>query len=317
MRSLSATTSKPKVVVLGSINMDLVFTMPRMPTTGETIMANNFHTTPGGKGANQAVAAARLGANVSMVGRVGNDTFGPPLVQGLRGHGIDVSDVAVDQSNSTGLAMILLEPDGQNRIIAVYGANMACDDVQLDAAKRALDVAKVLMLQLEVPLEVSVAAAEYAKSRGIPVVWDPAPARDLPPRAFELANVLTPNQYEAEVLTGVVVVDAASAEVAARAIIAKGTAVAVVKLGENGLVYATSDEVRHIPAFDVDVLDSVAAGDAFGGGLAVGLAEGMSLQKAVRLGMVAGALAVTRSGAQEAMPSRQEVESLIAKTTTN
>jgi len=314
---LSSVSSKPKVVVLGSINMDLVCTMPRMPSAGETIMAGDFHTTPGGKGANQAVSAARLGANVSMVGRVGNDTFGPPLLQGLRGHGIDVSGVAVDQSNSTGIAMILLELDGGNRIIVGSGANMACDDVQLDAATQAIDVATVLMLQLEVPLEVSLAAAEYAKSRGVPVVWDPAPASELPPRAFELAHVLTPNQSEAEILTGVRVVDAASAEVAAKAILAKGTAVAVVKLGEDGLVYATSDEVRRLAAFDVDVLDSVAAGDAFGGGLAVGLAEGRPLHEAVRLGMAAGALAVTRSGAQEAMPSRQEVESLITKTRTN
>ena len=317
MTGLPCASGKPKVVVLGSINMDLVCTMPWMPSAGETIMAGDFHSTPGGKGANQAVAAARLGADVSMVGRVGDDTFGPPLLDGLRGHGIDVSGVVVDQSNSTGVAMILLEPDGENRIIAVYGANMACDEAQLDAAKRAIDVAKVLMLQLEVPLEVSLAAAEYAKSTGIPVVWDPAPARELPPRAFELTHVLTPNQSEAEILTGVRVVDAASAELAAKAILAKGTAVAVVKLGEAGLVYATSDDVRHLPAFDVDVLDSVAAGDAFGGGLAVGLVEGLPLHEAVRLGMAAGALAVTRSGAQEAMPSRLEVEALIAKTKTN
>lgn len=304
--------SAPRVVVLGSMNMDLVCTMPRMPVVGETIMGDNFHTTPGGKGANQAVAAARLGADVSMVGRVGDDAFGPVLLDSLRADGIDVSRVAIDKPNSSGIAMILLEPGGENRIIAAYGANMACDDAQLDAAKGALDGAHALMIQLEVPLKISLAAAEYAKSKGVRVVWDPAPARELPPEAFEAADVLTPNQIEAETLTGVAVVDLASAKVAARAILAKGAATAVVKLGEEGLVYASADEVSHLPAFGVDVVDSVAAGDAFGGGLVVGLAEGLPMLEAVRLGMASGALAVTRSGAQDAMPTRREVDALIA-----
>ena len=308
---MTASANAPTIVVLGSINMDLVGSVSSMPVAGETVTGESFHTTPGGKGANQAVAAARLGANVRMVGRVGNDTFGPPLLDGLRSHGIDVSGVAIDPSNSTGIAMILLEPDGQNRIVAVYGANMACDEAQLDAAKRALAGADVLMLQLEVPLEVSLSAAECAKALGIRVVWDPAPARELPSEVFAVADVLTPNQSEAESLTGTPVVDKASAAAAARAILLKGASVAVVKLGEGGLVYATADEVRHVPAYVVNVVDSVAAGDAFGGGLAVGLAEGMALGDAIGLGMAAGALAVTRSGAQEAMPGRLEVDRLI------
>ena len=299
------------VVVLGSINMDLVGRVSRMPAGGETIVGESFHTSPGGKGANQAVAAARLGADVRMVGRVGDDAFGPALLDGLSGHGIDLSGVAIDPSNSTGIAMILLEPDGENRIIAVYGANMACDEAQLEAGKRALQGADVLMLQLEVPLELSLQVAEYARSQGIRVVWDPAPARDLPPEAFAAADVLTPNQSEAEILTGMRVVDGASAKAAARAILEKGASVAIVKLGEDGLVLANSDEVLHMPAYRVNVVDSVAAGDAFGGGLAVGLAEGMPLGDAIGLGMAAGALAVTRSGAQDAMPGREEVQALI------
>ncbi|MDA0769183.1 MAG: ribokinase [Chloroflexi bacterium] len=314
---MTGSVNAPIVVVLGSINMDLVATMPRMPVSGETIMGDSFHTTPGGKGANQAVAAAKLGANVRMVGRVGNDAFGPTLLDGLRGHGIDVSGVAIDPSNSTGIAMILLESNGQNRIMAVYGANMGCDNAQLEAATRALEGADVLLLQLEVPLEVSLAAAEYARSQGIRVVWDPAPARELPVEAFVAADILTPNQSEAEILTGIRVVDVDSAEAAARAILAKGTSVAIVKLGEEGLVFATKDQVRHLPAFDVNVVDSVAAGDAFGGGLAVGLGEGKALLDAVRLGMASGALAVTMSGAQEAMPTRQEVQALIARSQAN
>lgn len=306
----------PTVVVLGSMNMDLVATVARMPAEGETIMGDAFRTTPGGKGANQAVAAARLGADVRMVGRVGNDSFGPALLDGLRGHGIDVSSVAVDASNSTGIAMILLEPNGKNRIVAVYGANMACDEEQLQSARVAMEGADVLMLQLEVPMALSLAAAEYARSEGIRVVWDPAPARELPTEVFAAADILTPNQSEAEMLTGAPVVDRTSAETAARAILARGTSVAIVKLGADGLVYASTEGVFHLPAHDVNVVDSVAAGDAFGGGLAVGLAEGKTLREAISLGMAAGALAVTRSGAQDAMPSRAEVDSLVSNSRT-
>jgi len=305
--------SKPSIVVLGSLNMDLIGVSPRLPAPGETIMGESFYTAPGGKGGNQAVAASKLGANVRMVGRVGKDTFGQSLLSGLQGHGIDATGVAQDPTASTGIAIILLDALKQNYIVVVSGANMACDEQELEAAKRALDGADALMLQLEVPVELSLEAARYARAKGIKVIWDPAPARELPDEAFAVADVMTPNQTEAEALTGIVVSDAASAHHAANVLLGKGVSVAVVKMGEDGVFFATQNESAFLPPYSVEIVDTVAAGDAFGAALAVALSEGKSLSDAVRFGSAAGALAVTRPGAQDAMPSRSEVEGLLSK----
>ncbi len=299
--------------MLGSINMDLNVVAPRLPAPGETITGERFYTSPGGKGANQAVAAAKLGASVRMVGRVGKDAFGDALTASLRSYGIDVSGVARDSRNASGIASILLDSKGQNYIIAVYGANMACDDQQVEAAKAALDGADALFLQLEVPIDVSLEAARYARSKGVRVVWDPAPARKLPPEVFASLDVLTPNQHEAAALTGIEVADARSAERAADALLGTGAPTAVVKLGEQGVFYATAGERGHVLPFEVEVVDTVGAGDAFGAGMVIALCEGKSLREAVRYGAAAGALAVTKRGAQEAMPSRDEVDALLAR----
>ena len=304
-------TAGPKIVVLGGINMDLIGVTPRLPAQGETVIGERFYTTPGGKGANQAVAAAKLGASVKMVGRVGADAFGPAMLDDLRRHGIDVGDVAVDPLNASGIAIILLDADRQNHIVAIYGANTACDGAQLEAVKAALHGADALMLQLEIPAGLSLAAAEHAQALGVHVVWDPAPALDLPERALALAEVLTPNQTEAAFFTGIEVADASSAKAAAEALLSQGVKVATVKMGEQGVYYASRAESGHVPAFGVEVTDTVAAGDAFGAGLCVALAEGKSLAESVRFGAAAGALAVTRPGAQEAMPARHEVEELL------
>ncbi len=324
----------PTIVVLGSINMDIVATMQRTPGAGETLAGDGFFTAGGGKGANQAVAAARLGASVRMVGRVGDDDFGRAMLASLNDEGVDTVGVALDAANATGVAMIWVDTAGENRIVAVYGANMACDEVQLEAAKRAMDGADVLMLQLEIPPHISLAAAQYARSRGVSrrlrhllpalqaaqyarsrglrVVWDPAPASDMPENAFEFADVLTPNQSEAEALTGVRVTGVETARIAADRLLAKGVRLAVVKLGAGGVFAAGSDFSCYQPAFAVDAMDSVAAGDAFGAGLAVALAEALPPQEALRFGAAAGALAVTKPGAQAAMPHREEVDALLA-----
>ena len=302
---------KPVIVVFGGINMDLVSTTQRMPMPGETVFGDSFHTAPGGKGANQAVAAARLGADVRMVGRVGADDFGQTLIDGLRRESIDVSRVAVDPNNHSGIAMILLDGDRQNYIVATYGANLACDQAQVDVVSEALEGADALLLQLEVPLEAAKSAATLAKGRGVPVVWDPAPALPMGKNAYAACDVLTPNQVEAEFLTGIPVVDVASARRACESLVADGVPTAVVTLGEGGAYYATADEHVFVPPFAVEVADTVAAGDAFAAALAVGISEGRTLRNAVLLGNVAGALAVTRSGAQEAMPLRREVDELL------
>ena len=307
-----ASRKRPTIVVLGGLNMDLIGITPRLPAPGETVRGEKFYTAPGGKGGNQAVAAARLGADVRMVGRVGKDMFGPMLLADLQGHGIDVAGVAEDPHNPSGVAVILLNAERENHIVAIYGANMACDGTQVEAAKAALDGADALLLQMEVPLEVSLAAARAAKEKGVRVMWDPAPADETSAAACSAADILTPNQSEAEALTGIRVDDLSSAQAAARELLDQGVGTAVVKLGERGVYYHASDgAAAHVPAFKVQVVDTVAAGDAFGGALAVALSQGKNLGQAMRYGAAAGALAVTRPGAQEAMPERGEVEALL------
>lgn len=304
---------KPVIVVLGGINMDLVGTTERMPAPGETVFGQSFHTAPGGKGANQAVAAARLGAEVRMVGRVGQDEFGPVLLDGMRREGIDISGVASDPNNSSGIAMILLDGRKENYIIAIYGANLASDHEQVSAVESSLDGADALLLQLETPLEVAVESARFAKRRGVHVVWDPAPALDMGHNAYTLCDVLTPNQSEAEYLTGITVTDLDSAKRASRQLVSDGVSACVLTMAEAGSYYATRDGEGFVPPFDVEVSDTVAAGDAFSAGLGVALAEGLSLPSAVRYASAAGALAVTKRGAQEAMPHRREVDALFGE----
>ena len=300
----------PAIVVLGGINMDLIGTAPRLPSPGETVMGEGFYTAPGGKGANQAVAAARMGASVRMVGRVGRDTFGAGLLDNLRACGVDVSGVMEDAEAASGVAMILLDASRQNRIVVIGGANMRCDDAQVDAVASALEGADALMLQCEIPPATSLKAARIAREMGVRVVWDPSPAEGFPPEAYAVVDVLTPNQAEAAALTGIDVTDAASAEAAARAIVERGMRAVVVKMGEAGAFYLSGGEGGYVLPYEVEAVDTVAAGDAFGAAMTCALAEGESMVEAVRYGAAAGALAVTRPGAQEAMPSRAEVESL-------
>jgi ribokinase len=241
---------------------------------------------------------------------VGKDAFGPTLLNDLRTYGVDTGGVAEDPNNPSGVAIILLDSERQNHIVAVYSANAACDGVQLDAAKRALQAADALLLQLEIPLDLSLQAARYARSLGVKVVWDPAPVRDLPDEIYDSVDLLTPNQVEAASLTGVEVTDVGSAEAAADLLLGRGVPAVVVKLGEDGAYYASADGRGHVAAYDVEAVDTVAAGDAFGAALAVALSEGRDLRDAAQFGAAAGALAVTRPGAQEAMPLRAEVEEL-------
>ena len=306
-------SSKPVVVVLGGINMDLVGATERMPAPGETVFGRSFHTAPGGKGANQAVAAARLGAEVRMVGRVGRDEFGPVLLEGMRREGIDVSGVATDPDNSSGIAIILLDGQKENYIVAIYGANLASDQEQVRAVESALDGADVLLLQLETPLAVAAEAARIAKGKGVRVVWDPAPALEMGKDAYALCDALTPNQVEAEFLSGIPVSDLDSARIAARKLVGEGVSACVITMAEAGAYYATQRDEGFVPPVNVETVDTVAAGDAFSAGLGVALAEGRSLGEAIKYASAAGALAVTKRGAQEAMPYRREVDALFGE----
>ena len=304
--------AQPTVVVLGGINMDLVAVTQRHPEAGETVVGSRFLTYPGGKGANQAVAAARMGARVRMVGRVGDDAFGRQLVEALAGAGVDVGGVAVDPDHSSGIASITVDAAGQNRIVQVLGANSACGADEVERARRALDYAEVVMVQLEVPAEVSLEVARHASSAGVVVILDPAPAGPVPAELYRHCGFITPNETEAQALAGFPVTDRYSGARAARALLALGPGCVLVKLGAQGVCYATGDRERHLPAFPVTAVDTVAAADAFNGAFAVALAEGADLDRAIEWAMAAGALAVTRTGAQDSMPRRREVEALLS-----
>ena len=304
----------PGVIVLGGINMDLVTYSERFPEAGETVAGERFLTYAGGKGANQAVAAARMGARTAMVGRVGDDMFGPQLLDGLSAAGVDVSRIAVAPGETSGIAAIGVDAAAQNRIVQVLGANSTCGAEQANAVIAALESADTLMLQLEVPMDVSLAAAQSAQAAGKTVMLDPGPVRPFPAELLQLSSVITPNETEAEALVGFAVDGPDSAARAADELLARGAGVAVVKLGAQGAYYATPGLSGFQPAFPVVAVDTVAAGDAFNGALAVCLAEGMALPGAVRVACAAGALAVTTTGAQDSMPTRTEVEALLAAT---
>lgn len=300
----------PNIVALGGINMGLIGTATRLPHPGETLRGERFYSAPGGKGATQAVAAARLGANVKMVGRVGRDMFGPILLDALKNDGIDVTGVAEDPNHASGVGMIVLNAERQNHVLAIYGANLRCDEEQLASVEAALDGADCLLLQMEIPFPLSMAAASAAKARGVTTMLDPAPASDIPPEAFRDLDIITPNQTEAEHHTGIRVDDVPSAQAAAEALLARGVGTAIVKMAEQGVYWASREGSGHVPAYEVEVVDTVSAGDAFSGALAAALGAGRSMGEAVRYGAAAGALAVTKRGVQTAMPSRAEVDAL-------
>lgn len=303
----------PRIVVVGSINMDLVIKTPRIPGVGETVLGEEFHTFPGGKGANQAVASALLGAEVFMVGRVGRDPFGRELLESLTSKQVDTRFVLEDPVHATGVAFIAVDGAGNNAIVVAPGANRHVSRGDVDRAEEVIRDAQALVLQLEIPLETVVYAAQLAKDNGIPVLLDPAPATPLPLRMYELADVLIPNEHEAEVLTGIPIHGPEDAEKAAKALREMGVPIVIVKLGEAGALLMDTTGAYHVPGIPVQAVDTTAAGDAFAGGFAVALAEGMEPLEATRFANYVGALSVTRMGAQPSMPTREEVERFIAE----
>ena len=303
--------NRPSVVVLGGINMDLVSMTPRFPLPGETVVGTRFLTYPGGKGANQAVAAARMGADSAMIGRVGDDVFGGQLLDALSASGVSVDGVAVARNTTSGLAIIIIDETAQNQIIQVLGANGTCGQEEATRCIQALSGSSTVLLQLEVSLDASLLVAMEAFYQGRTVILDPGPVRQLPAEFYSCCSVITPNETEAQALVGFPVTDPSSAARAAEVLVDRGVGIAIVKLGSQGAYFATGDQSGHALPFQVDAVDSVAAGDAFNGAFAGALAEGQELAEAVRVASAAGALAVTRSGAQDSMPTRTEVESLL------
>jgi ribokinase len=293
--------------------MDLVVRAPRLPAPGETVLGGEYYTAHGGKGANQAVAAARLGAEVAFVGRVGADQFGAALRAGLAQAGIDVSHLIDDPQAPSGVAMILVDHRGENSIVVASGANLRLTPHDVERARALIEGADVLLLQLESPLETVQYAATLAARAGRIVVLNPAPAQPLTDDLLRFASVVTPNRSEATLLAGL----PADTQiiVAARQLAARSGGAVVVTLGAEGAIVLERPRapVQKLEPFRVDAIDTTGAGDAFNAGLAVGLAEGRPLMEAVRLGMAAGALATTKRGAQPSLPYRHEVERLLAK----
>jgi ribokinase len=298
-----------KVTVVGSINMDLVVRVPRFPIAGETILGGVFQTIPGGKGANQAVAARRLGAEVAMIGRVGDDAFGSVLRQTLVQEGISTERLTVAAVQATGVALITVEDSGENTIIVVPGANGQITTADIDAAHSLIAGADILLMQLEIPLQVAEYAAELAHAGGVTLILNAAPAQPLPPALLAQVDYLVVNEVEASLLAGTVAAHPADA---ARALQALGAQAVVVTLGAEGSLLVSRDGTSvSAPQFTVRAVDTTAAGDAFAGAFAVALASGMPPDQALRWGNAAGALAVTRAGAQPSLPARLEVDEFL------
>ena len=294
------------IIVIGSLNTDLVVRAPRFPAPGETIQGDDLAIIPGGKGANQAVAAARLGAKVTMVGRVGADSFGAGLIENLKQNHVDATRVIRDASAATGTAVIVLDTQGQNSIILSPGANGRVEPADVEPAS--FPDPGLLLLQLEIPVGTVLHAARLAKAGGVRVLLNPAPARELPDELLALADFIIPNETELALLTKQTISDVKSAETAAHSLVRREAQTVIVTLGAKGALIVNRDSARHIPSFKVDVVDTTAAGDAFIGGLAVALLGGQSLEDAVQYASACGALAVTRFGAQPSLPTAGEVE---------
>ncbi len=302
---------RPRILVVGSNNMDLVIRCPRLPAAGETLFGRDFATIPGGKGGNQAVAAARLGAEAFMVGRVGADPFGEQLVADLERSGVNTRYVVRDNAAASGVALILVQETGQNSIVVAPGANGRCAPEDIDALGAELASFDALLVQLEIPIATVEHALARARAAGVLTVLDAGPARELPPSLYQHVDIISPNESEATALTGIEVRDEQSARRAAEELLARGARSAVMKLGEHGALVVEEGRAEHVPGFSVEVVDTTAAGDAFTAALAVALAEGLSLVEATRWANGAGALAVTVHGAKPAMPTRAAVEQFL------
>jgi ribokinase len=306
-------SAPPTICVVGSTNIDLIARVPRLPRLGETLVGHSFSVGYGGKGANQAVMAARLGARVTMVTRVGRDVFGDGMVRNYREQGIDPAYVLVDEERFSGVAPIFVDDSAQNVIVIVPGANLGLSPADVHRAARAIDSADVLVCQLEVPIETTLEAFRIAKTREVSTILNPAPAATVPDELLRLSDLCVPNETEAELLTGTSIESLTDAAAAARALLARGPRAVIVTLGARGALLCDGDAAEHVPGIRVDAVDPTGAGDAFVGGLAVFLAEGDRLRDAVRRANGVAALSVMKLGTQVSFPTRHEADDFLAR----
>jgi ribokinase len=300
-----------KVVVLGSSNTDMIIRVERIPHAGETLLGGQFLTAAGGKGANQAVAAARAGGRVSLVARVGQDSLGDRALDGLTADGIDISRVYRDKKAASGAALIFVDKQGENSIAVASGANAKLSPADVQKARPVISNAEVLLLQLETPLNTVTTAARLGHAHKVRVILNPAPARALPDSLLRCVSILTPNESEAELLTGTKLRSASAAGKVAQTLRNRGVETVIITLGADGALIADQHGTRRVSGFRVKAIDTTGAGDTFNGALAVFLAEGRVIDEAVRMANAAAAISVTRIGAQPSAPTRREIEKLL------
>lgn len=302
-----SSTNRQSIVVIGSSNTDMVVKTSRLPVPGETILGGQFFMNAGGKGANQAVAAARLGGHVSFVAKVGNDLFGREAVDGFKKEGIDTSSIIVDQHNPSGVALITVDDKAENCIVVAPGANAALSIDDIEAASTKIQSASWILMQLEVPINVIEYMVSIAAQKGIPVILNPAPACPLSDELLRSLSIITPNEKEAQMLTGIDVTDETSAKEAAKSLEAKGIKTVIITMGAKGALVLHQQVFTMIPSPTVNAVDTTAAGDVFNGALVTALSENIDIQDAVRFACEAAAISVTRLGAQASAPYRQEL----------
>lgn len=301
-----------RVTVVGSFMFDLVARAPRRPKTGETLIGDSFGMFIGGKGANQAIAASRLNALVCMVGRLGDDLFGNQFLDKFSDEKINTDFVIQDKNNGTGVGMPLIDASGDNSIVIIPRANTALSAENINQGYEAIANSDILLLQLEVPIEASQRAAEIAKENSTIVILNPAPAREIPDTFLDLVDILTPNESETEILSGISATTEKEAKEAARILMDKGVETVILTLGSRGSLLLTATVESFFPANQVDVVDTTAAGDAFCGALAASLANGSTIEEAVKTGNAAGALAVTKLGAEPSLPKKVDLDRFLA-----
>ena len=303
-----------QIAIIGSVVIDLAVQTPRLPTVGETLLADNFKIGPGGKGANAAVAVQRAGGAAVLVGCIGDDDFGRMEMAALQEEGVDVNAVAVHPEASTGVGLAMIDANGENTILGVLGANdyLTSDDVTRALAlhRNTLDG---ILVNFEVPEPAVAAAVQLGADYGVPVIVDAGPARPYTPETWRNCTILTPNEQETETLVGYPVSDDATAERAARELLGMGPSAVVLHRGARGALLVTLDNTIYVPSFSVDVVDTTGAGDAFSGTLSVAVTEGLPLVDGIRRANAAGALAVTRLGTLPVMPTRQEVDAFLER----
>jgi ribokinase len=295
------------ILVVGSLNMDLIVTTPRVPVIGETILGSGFSTAPGGKGANQAVAAARLGGSVSMVGCVGNDIFGNNLLDNLEVNGVSTNGVKVIENCPTGVAVIVLK-GGDNFIIVDPGSNYKLTPEMIDGMEEKIKECSIMMIQLEIPIETVERAISIAKKHGVTVLLNPAPAVKLSDEFISKVDIFTPNESECELITGISVKSVDDAKLAIEYLKDKGVQKVIITMGSKGVVYNSGNEIVHKPAYNIEALDATAAGDSFSAAIAVAFTNGKNIDEAIDFANTVGALTVMKKGAQPSLPFLEEVE---------